>query len=179
MKKVNAFLLILSLAGCSLCFLPFQQWKIREGYNVAIDNYDVTGKFEKMNGTIVFDEKNPENARFVIRVDVKSLSTGNILKTTNALTEDWFYASKYPSIDFVSTQTEKTGNTYKVTGNLTIRGVTKRINIPFSFVPTGKEGLFTGEFTINRTDYKVGSPDSDVEYDVKIKLKIPVSRISE
>ncbi len=165
----------LFIAGL-LSFAVFRQWKIKEGYSIAIDNFDITGKFEKFGGSIVFDENNLEKSFFKVKVDVKSLSTGNILKTKSALGSEWFHASQYPAIDFVSSKIEKAGATYKVTGDLTIRGITRPVTIPFAFVNEGSDGIFSGEFIVNRVDFGVGSEESEVEYDVKVILKVPVKR---
>lgn len=170
---LSAFLLI-AIGSASFAF--FQSWTIKEGYSITIDNFDITGKFEKFGGTLIFDENNLEKSRFQVTVDVKSLSTGNILKTKSALGSEWFNAAKYPAIDFVSTKIEKAGATYRVTGNLTIRGITRETTIPFAFVNEGKEGVFSGEFVVNRVDFEVGSDLSDVEYEVKVTLKVPVVR---
>lgn len=176
MKKKTFLPLSLLLLTGLLSFGFFQRWTIKEGYSITIDNFDITGKFEKVSGSIVFDEANLEKSGFKIRVDVKSLSTGNILKTKSALSSEWFHASQYPAIDFVSSKIEKTGATYKVTGDLTIRGITRSVAIPFAFVNEGSEGVFSGEFVVNRVDFEVGSEESEVEYDVKVILKVPVKR---
>ncbi len=173
--KIFPGILLLLVAGI-LSFAVFRQWKIKEGYSITIDNFDITGKFEKFGGVIVFDENDLEKSSFKVKVDVKSLSTGNILKTKSALSSEWFYASQYPSIDFVSSKIEKAGATYKVTGDLTIRGITRPVVIPFAFVNEGSEGVFSGEFVVNRVDFEVGSEESEVEYDVKVILKVPVGR---
>ncbi len=176
MKKKTFLPLSLLLLTGLLSFGFFQRWAIKEGYSITIDNFDITGKFEKVSGSIVFDETNLEKSGFKIRVDVKSLSTGNILKTKSALSSEWFHASQYPSIDFVSSKIEKAGPTYKVTGDLTIRGITRPVTIPFAFVNEGSEGVFSGEFVVNRVDFEVGSEESEVEYDVKVIIKVPVKR---
>ncbi|ODS72507.1 MAG: hypothetical protein ABS46_20850 [Cytophagaceae bacterium SCN 52-12] len=173
--KIFRALSLLFVAGL-LSFSFFRQWTIKEGYNIAIDNFDITGKFEKFDGSIVFDESSLERSSFKVKVDVKSLSTGNILKTKSALSAEWFHASQYPSIDFVSSKIEKAGSTYIVKGDLTIRGITRPVVIPFAFVNEGSEGVFSGEFVVNRVDFEVGSEQSEVEYDVKVILKVPVKR---
>jgi len=153
-----------------------QHWIIQDNHSIRIDNFDITGRFEKFSGKIIFDQKDLAAARFDVAVDVKSLSTGNILKTTNALSKDWFDAGNYPVITFVSDRIEKSGASWKAVGNLTIRGIKKQVVIPFAFVSSGNEGGFSGEFTLNRTDYGVGDPESEVEYDVKVLLNVPVRK---
>ncbi len=173
--KIFRILSLLFVAGL-LAFSFFRQWTIKEGYSIAIDNFDITGKFEKFSGSIVFDENSLDKSFFKVKVDVKSLSTGNILKTKSALSSEWFHASQYPAIDFASSKVEKAGATYKVTGDLTIRGITRPVTIPFAFVNEGSEGVFSGEFVVNRIDFEVGSEESEVEYDVKVIIKVPVKR---
>ncbi len=167
-------LLVIALTGG---IRTLQGWTITENHSIRIDNFDITGRFEKFSGDIVFDAGNLAASRFNVRVAVQSLSTGNILKTKSALSSDWFGVGKFPYITFVSSRIEKDGKGWKATGDLTIRDVKKTVVIPFTFEEQGNDGVFSGEFTVDRVDFGVGSELSEVAYDVKVILAVPVRKI--
>ena len=90
--------------------------------------------------------------------------------------EEYFNSDKYPSISFQSDKIQKNGTGYKAIGNLTIKGVTKPVEIPFSFSAKGNAGVFKGSFTILRADYGVGSSGGSIGKTITIDLEVPVTK---
>ena len=79
-------------------------------------------------------------------VDAKSVSTGNSLRNSDLRNkEEWFNTEKYPRINFKSKKFEKTGNGFKVLGDLTIKGITKPVEIRFTFADKEGSGVFKGQ----------------------------------
>src|SRR5207245_1363285 len=97
-----------------------------------------------------------------VSIDVASINTGNGLQNKHAKSDEWFDAAKYPQIRYTSQKIFKAGNGYQVTGALEVHGVKKSVVIPFTFLKTATGGKFTGSFTLNRNDYKIGKPGGDV-----------------
>lgn len=92
----------------------------RFGFNSVI------GLFAASEGTIWLDEAAPEKSRVEATVTVGSLLTGNATRDEHLKGERWLNAAKNPTMTFKSTKVEKTGDTTaKVTGDLTIMGVTQ------------------------------------------------------
>ena len=162
------------LTGSAFTFIAAQNWQIADGYNIAFTNDEASGIFKDFKGTITFDENNPATAKFDVTIDVSSINTGNALQNKHAKSDEWFDAAKYPTIHLVSTKVVKAGAAYQVTGNLQIHGVTKPVNIPFTFKRGGAGGTFAGSFTINRSDYGVGKPGGEVPEAVKLDISVPV-----
>ena len=90
--------------------------------------------------------------------------------------EKYLNAEKYPSFNFRSEKIQKSGTGYKAIGSLTIKGVTKPVEIPFSFSEKGNAGVFKGSFTILRQDYGIGSAGGSIGSKVSIDLEIPVTK---
>jgi polyisoprenoid-binding protein YceI len=175
MKKLSYPLAaVVILAASAFTFITAQNWQIADGYNIAFSNDEAGGVFKDFKGTIIFDEQNPATAKFDVTVDVASINTGNGLQNKHAKSDEWFDAAKYPTIHFVSTRVAKTAGGYQVAGNLQIHGVTKPVTIPFTFKHVGAGGVFTGSFTINRSDYSIGKPGGDVPEPVKLDISVPV-----
>jgi polyisoprenoid-binding protein YceI len=164
----------LILVGSAFTFITAQNWQIADGYNIAFSNDEAGGIFKDFKGTIVFDEQNPATAKFDVTIDVASINTGNGLQNKHAKSDEWFDAARYPTIHFVSTKVAKTAGSYQVTGNLQLHGVTKPVTIPFTFKRTGATGVFTGAFTVNRSDYQIGKPGGEVPEPVKLDISVPV-----
>jgi len=150
-----------------------QEYKIGEGYKIQFKSKDPTGTFN-VKGTVKFDDGDLAGSSFNLTFPVSSINTGNAMKNKKAQTAEWFDASKYPDIKFVSTKIEQSNAGYKVTGNLTIKGTTKEKIVPVT-MSRGTNGLvFTGSFTVNRMDYKVGGVSDAVPNSMNISYTLPV-----
>ena len=153
-----------------------QTWQIGTNYSVQFSLDQANGIFRGMKGDIVFNEQNPNNAKFNVDIDASSLNTGNALMNKHAKSDEWLDATKYPTIKFVSKKINKSGASYLVTGDLSLHGVTKEIAIPFTFKKDGGSASFIGNFNINRSDFKVGKPGGEVAESIKINFTVPVNK---
>jgi polyisoprenoid-binding protein YceI len=137
----------------------------------------VHGDFTGLKATIDFDEKSPGSGSIAASIDPKMVSTGIGLRNRHLRNEEQFFnTDKYPEISFRSKKIEKTGDGYKAAGELTMKGVTKPVEIPFTFTPTEGGGLFKGHFTIKRLDFNLGKPGGSIGEDVTIDLEVPVKK---
>jgi polyisoprenoid-binding protein YceI len=120
----------------------------------------VRGRFTDIGGSIAFEESSPEQSAVTFTIQAASIDTGTPDRDAHLRSEDFFDVEKHPVITFASTAIKpRGGNDYDVTGDLTMRGVTKRITLPVTFLgkakdPWGHEKVgFETETTINRKDY--------------------------
>lgn len=115
------------------------------------------GHFRDFRANIVFDEKAPAQSRVEFDVDVKSVDTKNNNRDSTLRSVDFFHAAKHPRLTFRSTRVVPRGaNAADVTGDLTIRGVTRRITVPVRVL--GMKDRYAGfetTFTIDRRHYGV------------------------
>ncbi|MCK4934458.1 MAG: polyisoprenoid-binding protein [Simkaniaceae bacterium] len=125
----------------------------------------VRGFFKDIHGEIIFDLNNPNKLSMKVEIAVKTLFTGESQRDEHLLSSDFLDIKKYPSILFESTKSEQTGaQTYKVTGKLTIKGITKDATIytqylgkwitPYDKTSVTRIGL-SGHLIINRHDFNV------------------------
>jgi polyisoprenoid-binding protein YceI len=120
----------------------------------------VRGRFSDFEGVIEFDDANPENSKVEFTIQTKSIDTNQPDRDAHLRSADFFSADEFPTLTFRSTKiTPRGGNTYDVTGELTLRGVTRTVVIPVDYLgkakdPWGNEKLgFEGEVTLNRKEY--------------------------
>lgn len=105
------------------------QFKVR---HMMIAN--VKGEFDKVSGTVNFDPANPTGSTAEAAVEVASISTREADRDNHLKSPDFFDVAKYPTITFKSTGVSKDGGGYKVSGDLTIRGVTKPVTLEVEHV---------------------------------------------
>lgn len=120
----------------------------------------VRGRFSNFDGRIEFDQERPEHSAVNVTIDAASIDTNEPDRDTHLRSNDFFGVETHPQIRFNSAEVRKTGaNTFDVAGTLTIKGVTRDVVLPVTFLgvakdPWGKSraGFETG-LTINRKDY--------------------------
>lgn len=112
----------------------------------------VEGTFSGMNGTIVFNENNLQNSSFNVCINAATINTENKKRDDHLRNEDFFEVEKYPEICFTSSSIEKTTEGFVTKGSLSMHGVTKPVEISFTY----NNNTFIGNLTVNRFDYNVG-----------------------
>lgn len=90
---------------------------------------EVDGEFKKATGTILLDEADLTKSSVEIVIEAASIDTGNEDRDKHLRSADFLDVEKFPQITFKSTKIKKAGKAYKVTGDLTIRGVTKPVTL--------------------------------------------------
>ena len=120
----------------------------------------VRGRFSDFEGTIALDEAHPERSSVSLTIHAASIDSNEPNRDAHLRSNDFFAVDEFATLDFASTQIAlKGGDRYDVTGDLTIRGVTKRIVVPVTLLgkatdPWGNERVgFEAEFAINRKDF--------------------------
>jgi polyisoprenoid-binding protein YceI len=122
----------------------------------------VRGAFNEFEGTATIDGTNPAVSHVQVAIKAASIDTRNAQRDEHLRSNDFLAMAEYPQITFTSTSVSQTGDdTFEVTGDLTIKGVTNTITVPFEFEgaakdPFGNERVgFEGSVTINRKDYGI------------------------
>jgi len=130
------------------------QFKVR---HMMISN--VTGHFQKFDAAVETNGDDFTTAKIHFNADVDSISTNSEQRDGHLKSPDFFDAANHPKITFDSTRLEKTGEDYKLHGNLTMRGITKPValNVEFGGMikdPWGNTRAgFTVEGKINRKEF--------------------------
>ncbi|WP_409182915.1 YceI family protein [Amycolatopsis sp. VS8301801F10] len=122
----------------------------------------VRGSFNEFEGSFTLDGENPANSSANVTIQTKSVDTRNADRDGHLRNNDFLSVEQFPTITFSSTGIKQTGeDTFDVTGDLTVKGITKSVTIPFEFGGSAKDPFgndrvgFEGSTTINRSDYGV------------------------
>jgi polyisoprenoid-binding protein YceI len=122
----------------------------------------VRGAFNEFEGTATLDGANPASSRAQVTINAASIDTRNAQRDEHLRSNDFLAMQDYPQITFVSTGARQVDDTtFELTGDLTIKGVTNAVTIPFSYEGAAKDPFgnlragFEGSVTINRKDYGI------------------------
>ena len=123
----------------------------------------VRGRFEALEGTLKLDPENPGNSEVNVSIDSASLDTGVADRDGHLRSEDFLDVENHPTVTFRSRKVEgalsNPGDSFKVTGDLTIRGETREVMLDATFEGTGADPWggtragFSAEASIDRRDF--------------------------
>src|SRR3989344_4353981 len=134
------------------------------------------GTFKEFVGTLDFDTARPEAAHAHLTIDLTSIDAGSEDANTELLKPAWFDTERYPQATFESTRIKDFGkDRYLITGNLTLRGLTRKVDVPVLLKAEGGVGIFVGELTLKRNDFKIGEgewADSFVSNEINIQFRM-------
>jgi polyisoprenoid-binding protein YceI len=148
----------------------------------------VRGAFNEVSGTASIDGANPAASSLEVSIQVASVDTRDANRDGHLQSPDFFDAATYPAITFTGTGFEITDDeTVEVTGDLTIKGVTKPVTVPFTFGgvatdPFGNSRVgFEGQVVVNRKDWgltwNAALETGGVLVSDKVTLELEVSAI--
>lgn len=138
---------------------------------------NVQGEFEKVSGTVMFDDADVTKSSVDVTIDATSINTRVSRRDDDLKSDGFFDVAKFPTITFKSTKVAKAGEgKLKVTGDLTIKGVTKSVVLDV----TGPSGIdthmgtrrgFSATTTIDRTEFGVTKdPAPMIGNDIAIEI---------
>lgn len=142
----------------------------------VIKNFGINtgGTFEGLSGTVTFDPAKLASCSFDVSVDSKSVDTDMEARDNHLRKEEYFDVEKYPKITFKSSRISATNKAQYlyVFGTITIKGVSKEVEFPFTY--TSKDGgyLFEGNFKLNRRDFNVGGKSFSMSDELSVELSV-------
>ncbi|MDQ4052617.1 MAG: YceI family protein [Actinomycetota bacterium] len=147
----------------------------------------VRGQFGDFTGTARIDTAEPKNSSVNLAVKIASVTTGSADRDGHLLSGDFFDAESYPEMTFVSTDVSRDGSDWTITGDLTIKDVTRPVTIEFEETGSARDPFgnlrvgFEGSTTVNRKDWgltwNAALETGGVLVSEKVKLEFDVSAI--
>jgi len=180
---------IIFASACLLGFATFTQAAVETykidpvhssvGFSIRHFFSNVPGAFTKFSGTIVVDRDNLEKSTVEAAIEVPSIDTRSDMRDKDLRSEKFFAVEKFPAITFKSKSWKKTGDdTYDVTGDLTIHGVTKEVVLKtksLGFGPGMKGAMLSGweaTATVNRNDFGITTYPKMLGDDVAVTISV-------
>ncbi len=178
MKKLYPLLILFLLA--SNAFSQTKPQSITKSSVVFhIKNLGITidGTLAGFKGSINFDPANLAASTIEASVETNTIDTDNGTRNDHLKSDSYFDVTKYPAINIKSVSFKhKSGNNYSGTFNLTIKSVTKTVEVPFTCIETSNTLAYKGNFQIERTDYGVGSSSLVMSSTVRIDIDFTTTK---
>jgi len=147
---------------------------------------NVHGRFGHVSATLTYNEADITKSSVTATIDIGGVETGESPRNNHLKSDSFFDVAKFPSATFTSTSVAKDGDMLKVTGNLTLHGVTKQVVLSVEGPATPVMGMmdkklhtgFTATTTIHRLDFAIGStfPDAIVSDKVMLTIELDLAK---
>ncbi len=158
------------------------EWTVQDGsINITVRQLgaDVTGNFADWTAAINFSEipdNNDLHGDVKVKIAISSLTLGSV--TSQALSSDFLAADSFSTATFTAPITSDDGR-YSANGELEIKGTKAPVNLPFTLEITDGTAVMSGQTTLNRTNFQVGTqyPDENsVGFDVLVDVALTATR---
>lgn len=135
------------------------------------------GSINGLTADVTFDPEKLETSSIEAILDVKSINTDNDLRDTHLRSDEFFDVAKYPTITMKSVSFKhKSGDKYTGQFNLTIKGITKTFEVPFTYTADASGATFKGGLKLNRLDFNIGGKSLVMGNDVSVSIDVQMSK---
>jgi len=185
LARAFAAALILSLPAAALA-APAPRWSVdagsKLGFTGKMSGEAFNGAFRRWSAQIAFDPKNLPASKAEVSIDVASAATGDADRDQAMPTDDWFAAGKFPHATFVTRAFKDLGGgRYQAIGDLTIRGVSHPVVLPFTLVIAGDTARMNGQVALNRGAFGIGqgkwAAGDTVDTQVAVTIALTAHRV--
>lgn len=163
---------------CISISINAQDWKPSTGsvkFSLKMLGVSVVGNLGGIAANLSFNNNEPNYVYATVKT--ATVDTDNSLRDSHLKEKpEFFEPAKYPTIAMRSKSITKNGNAYTGVFDVTIKNITKSVNVPFTFTSSGNDGVFKGAFTIDRTDWKFGGNTLGMGDDVKVEILLNVKK---
>jgi polyisoprenoid-binding protein YceI len=164
-SKLSIFSALLFVLAASASALAADQYKIDPNHSSATFSVrhmvisNVPGRFSGVSGTISYDDADVTKSSVEAVIKTATINTDNEFRDKDLKSANFFDVEKYPEITFKSKRVEKRGSQLVAIGTLTMKGVSKEIELPFELnklvTARGTTIGVVAETKLNRQDYGV------------------------
>lgn len=133
----------------------------------------VQGSFTGIMAKIVFNPESLKTSNFSATITASTIKTGIEMRDRHLKRSEYFDVLKYPEIKLKSnTIVLVSDNNYLANCTLTIKGISKEVSLPFTFINNGKTAIFKGSLNIKRLDFNVGSPSIIMANQLQVQIEV-------
>jgi len=177
MNKKYLPVILLLIANCAIAQVKHTVTKSTITFKIKNLGINTGGNISGLQGNIQFDPANLGSSSIEASVDVNTLNTDNDMRDEHLKGEDYFDVAKYPQITMKSVSLKhKSGDNYTGQFNLTIKGKTQLVDMPFSYTATGNTASFKGTLKLKRTDFNIGGSSMVMSNDVTVDVDVEASK---
>ena len=173
-----------------LCFtgtLAAAEWRMdpaasRLAFRASYQGEAAPGVFREFDTRLRFDPARPADARLDVTVKLASADMGSSEINDGIREPEWLHPARFPEAEFHSTDLRANGaDRYVAAGKLRVKGVERNVEVPFTLKTSGDAADLTGEITLDRTAFGVGTGEwasgGIIGLDVKVTFSVRLRRV--
>ncbi len=154
-------------------------WAVARGSSVGFatswSGQAIQGRFDKWTADILFSPDALDKSKVSVSIDLASANTGDAQRDQSLPASDWFDAANHPKATFVAERFEPAGEgRFIAHGRLTLRGVTKPVDLPFRLKIDADKARMSGVTSLDRTAFGVGQGDWQATDQIPGKVQVSV-----
>lgn len=173
MKKLVLYFVFICITTLAFGQTKQKITKSDVSYKVKNMGFNSTGTIAGFEAAIMFDKDHLATSNIVASVETHTIDSDNDMRDAHLKKEEYFDADKYPKITMKSVSfVRKGGSNYVGQFDVTIKGITKRVEVPFTYVVNGNAGTFNGGFKFNRLDFNIGDKSMVLSNEISITLNV-------
>ena len=173
MKKLTLIILLFCSSAMGVAQTRHTIVKSSVTFEIKNMGFKCTGTFSGLEATLLFDKDHLSTSSIEASVETKTVNTDDEMRDKHLKKEDYFDVEHFPKIVIKSASfRQKSGSNYLGDFDLIIKGKTKRIEVPFTYVVNGSTAVFKGSFKINRLDFNVGDHSMILSNEATIFLNV-------
>jgi polyisoprenoid-binding protein YceI len=143
-------------------------------FTILNAGFEVTGAIDSVEAEINFDPRNLNNSTIVAKALPSTIKTGLAIRDNHLLKKDYFDVYDYPTMIARSKGFSKRKNGFQGKFDLTIKNITKEIEITFVQISQVNGTRYIGKFEINRLDFGIGETSTILDENVKVQIDMLV-----
>jgi len=177
MKKILPLIIAIILVNAS--FVLAQNTIVHSAISFKIKNLGINtnGTIGGLQAKVKFSPADVASGTLEASVDVNTINTDNSMRDEHLRKEEFFDPAHYPKITLKSVSfKQKGGNNYSGIFDLTIKGKTKQVEIPFTYIDKGSSITFNGIFKLNRLDFGIGGSSLVMSNEVTVTVDAEVEK---
>lgn len=179
---IRLFLIAATLLVAAACPAQAANWKMDAGtsrleFTATFEKTPVPGVFREFDSRMRFDADRPAEGQLDVTIVVKSadMDSADVNKAISG--PEWFDFARFPQAAFHAADIHRVeAGRYLARGTLSLKGVQRPVEVPFTWTETGDAARMDGEFTVKRGDFGIGAGEwaatGVVGADVKVKFSV-------
>lgn len=149
----------------------------RLDFAATFERTPAPGVFKQFDTRLAFDGETPAGGKLQVSIRMPSADMANADVNKAIAGPEWFDFARHPEAVFQSAEIRRVdGNRYLARGTLTLKGVQRPVDVPFTWAPVGDAATMDGEFTVQRSAFGIGTGEwadtSVIGPDVKVKFRV-------
>ena len=177
MKRIFAAIALLVISTGAFAQVNTSITRSKISFEIKNLGIKTGGTISGVQGTVSFDPNKLETSKIEAIADATTINTDNSMRDEHLKKEDYFNADTYPKITLSSVSLKKkNSNNYTGQFNITIKGKTKLVDVPFTYTDVNNGALFKGSFKINRKDFGVGGGSMTMGDEVTINFEAEATK---